>query len=206
MLNIYLTDTQTHIQYSGLSHENPVKFLLNLKKIFPSTADLLLPVLPEDNNLENIEELKKKISQHTESYKSYFNTLDKKYNSGIFENPDVILNVNENTLKEIVENLYFPNVSYDFSIIDLSILSRIYENFLQMEIIFDENENIKLEKTKSAKIKAVISTPDSIVKLMVSRALKDKIDGLSPDEILKLRICDLAVGSGIFFIESYNFI
>ena len=54
MLNIYLTDTQTHIQYSGLSHENPVMFLLNLKKIFPSTADLLLPVLPEDNNLENV--------------------------------------------------------------------------------------------------------------------------------------------------------
>ena len=54
MLNIYLTDTQTHIQYSGLSNENPVKFLLNLKKIFPSTADLLLPVLPEDNNLENV--------------------------------------------------------------------------------------------------------------------------------------------------------
>ena len=54
MLNIYLTDTQTHIQYSGLSHENPVKFLLNLKKIFPSTADLLLPVLPADNNLENV--------------------------------------------------------------------------------------------------------------------------------------------------------
>mgnify|MGYP003394642214 FL=1 len=54
MLNIYLTDTQSHIQYSGLSHENPVKFLLNLKKIFPSTADLLLPVLPEDNNLENV--------------------------------------------------------------------------------------------------------------------------------------------------------
>ena len=54
MLNIYLTDPQTHIQYSGLSHENPVKFLLNLKKIFPSTADLLLPVLPEDNNLENV--------------------------------------------------------------------------------------------------------------------------------------------------------
>ena len=54
MLNIYLTDTQTNIQFSGLSHENPVKFLLNLKKIFPSTADLLLPVLPEDNNLENV--------------------------------------------------------------------------------------------------------------------------------------------------------
>lgn len=53
MLKIYLTDTQTHIQFSDIPNENPVKFLLNLKKIFPSTADLLLPVLPEDNNLEN---------------------------------------------------------------------------------------------------------------------------------------------------------
>ena len=51
MLKIYLTDTQTHIQFSDIPNENPVKFLLNLKKIFPSTADLLLPVLPEDNNL-----------------------------------------------------------------------------------------------------------------------------------------------------------
>ena len=54
MLKIYLTDTLTHIQFSDIPNENPVKFLLNLKKIFPSTADLLLPVLPEDNNLENV--------------------------------------------------------------------------------------------------------------------------------------------------------
>lgn len=54
MLKIYLTDTQTHIQFSDIPNENPVKFLLNLKKIFPSTADLILPVLPEDNNLENV--------------------------------------------------------------------------------------------------------------------------------------------------------
>lgn len=54
MLKIYLTDTQTHIQFLDIPNENPVKFLLNLKKIFPSTADLLLPVLPEDNNLENV--------------------------------------------------------------------------------------------------------------------------------------------------------
>lgn len=54
MLKIYLTDTQTYIQFSDIPNENPVKFLLNLKKIFPSTADLLLPVLPEDNNLENV--------------------------------------------------------------------------------------------------------------------------------------------------------
>lgn len=159
----------------------------------------------EDNRFEGTEQLKNKINKHTD-YQSYFKSLDKKYNSGIFENPDVILNMNGKTLKIIVESLYFPNASYDFSVIDLSILSRIYENFLQEEIVFDNKYIVKLEKTKSAKIKAVVSTPDSIVKLMVQRTLGEKIEGLSPDQIMDLKIGDLAVGSGIFLIEAYNYL
>ncbi|HGP3326630.1 hypothetical protein J7D37_10625 [Acinetobacter baumannii] len=54
MLSIYLTDTQQHVQFNDYPSDQPVKFLLNLKKIFPSTGDLLLPVLPEDNDLENV--------------------------------------------------------------------------------------------------------------------------------------------------------
>lgn len=159
----------------------------------------------EDNRFEDSEKLKKTISKHVD-YQSYFKELDKKYNSGIFETPDVILNVTEETLSTIVENLYFPNASYDFSVIDLSILSRIYENFLQEEIIIDSSDNVKLEKTKSAKIKAVISTPDAVVKLMVRKVMEEKLDGLTPDQILNLKIGDLAVGSGIFLIEVYNYI
>jgi len=54
MLSIYLTDTEQHVQFNDYPSDQPVKFLLNLKKIFPSTGDLLLPVLSEDNNLENV--------------------------------------------------------------------------------------------------------------------------------------------------------
>lgn len=54
MLSIYLTDTEQHVQFNDYPSDQPVKFLLNLKKIFPSTGDLLLPVLPEDNDLENV--------------------------------------------------------------------------------------------------------------------------------------------------------
>ncbi|WP_259761242.1 Eco57I restriction-modification methylase domain-containing protein [Lactococcus lactis] len=158
----------------------------------------------EDNQFEEHEELKHSIEIHTD-YRSYFASLDKKYNAGIFKNPDVIMNISNDTLKQIVENLYFPNVSYDFSIIDLSILSRIYENFLQREVI-DAGNGLVLQKTRSAKIKAVISTPDSVVKLMVKEVMAPKIQGLKPDELINLRIADFAVGSGIFLIEAYNFI
>ncbi|MGL6056826.1 MAG: Eco57I restriction-modification methylase domain-containing protein [Culicoidibacterales bacterium] len=156
----------------------------------------------EDNQFEESDGLKKVIEKHVD-YRSYFSYLDKKYNAGIFEDTDVMTNISDETLTEIVDGLYFPNVSYDFSIIDLSILSRIYENFLQEEISSSENGLI-LQKTKSAKIKAVISTPDSVVKLMVRKSVFEKIQGLSPNELIDLRIADLAVGSGIFLIEAYN--
>lgn len=158
----------------------------------------------EDNRFENQNSLKNEILSHR-SYKDYFKTLDKKYNSDLFKSSSIITDLSENVLSSIVENLYFPNVSYDFSVIDLSILSKIYENFLQQEIVI--NGGIAtLEKTKSAKIKSVISTPNEIVVSMVERAISDKIIGKSVEEILKLRIIDVAVGSGIFLIEIYNFI
>lgn len=159
----------------------------------------------EDNNFENQAQLKHSIDKHV-NYTEYFRTLDLKYNSGIFEQPEIILNVKESTLENIVENLYFPNVSYDFSVIDLVILSRIYENFLQQEITFDISGNLILDHTQSAKIKSVVSTPDSVAKLMIQNGLEDIIQGKSPAEIKQLKIGDIAVGSGIFLIEAYNYI
>ena len=158
----------------------------------------------EDNQFEEREELKHSIQNHVD-FRSYFESLDKKYNAGIFKDPEIITNISDHTLNQIVENLYFPNVSYDFSIIDLSILSRIYENFLQ-QVITEVSGELVLKKTKSAKIKAVVSTPDSVVKLMVREVLASKIKGLKPDELVNLRIADLAVGSGIFLIEAYNYL
>lgn len=54
MLDIYLTDTQQHIKFQDYPGDHPVKFILSLKKIFPCVMELLLPVLPEDNNLEDM--------------------------------------------------------------------------------------------------------------------------------------------------------
>lgn len=54
MLDIYLTDTQQNVQFKDYPGDHAVKFILNFKKIFPSVMELLLPVLPEDNNLEEM--------------------------------------------------------------------------------------------------------------------------------------------------------
>ena len=54
MLDIYLTDVQRKVQFKDYPGEHPVKFILNFKKIFPSVMELLLPVLPENENLEDM--------------------------------------------------------------------------------------------------------------------------------------------------------
>lgn len=158
----------------------------------------------EDNHYESVNLLKNDILSQP-NYIEYFKKLDKKYNSGLFKNSRIISIISYGLLEQIVENLYFPLSSYDFSIIDLSILSRVYENFLQEELV-EENNQIHLRKTKSASIKAVISTPYEVVVAMVNKVLGQKIEGKTPEEILSLRIADLAVGSGIFLIEVYNYL
>lgn len=54
MLDIYLTDVQKNVQFKDYPGEHPVKFILNFKKIFPSVMELILPVLPDDENLEEM--------------------------------------------------------------------------------------------------------------------------------------------------------
>lgn len=54
MLDIYLTDTQQHVQFQDYPGDHSVKFILQFKKIFPSVMELLLPVLPSDENLEDM--------------------------------------------------------------------------------------------------------------------------------------------------------
>jgi hypothetical protein len=54
MLDVYLTDVQRKVQFKDYPGEHPVKFILNFKKIFPSIMELLLPVLPENENLDEM--------------------------------------------------------------------------------------------------------------------------------------------------------
>lgn len=54
MLDVYLTDVQEAVQFKDYPGGHPVKFILNLKKIFPSVMELLLPILPENENLDEM--------------------------------------------------------------------------------------------------------------------------------------------------------
>ncbi len=71
-----------------------------------------------------------------------FTRADEKYNSGLFhfddekdrkEEPDKItpaLSIDDDKLKEIIKNLYYPESPYEFSVLPSDILGHVYEQFL----------------------------------------------------------------------------
>ena len=55
MFVIFLTDRRETVEFKDYPGGDSIKFMMNFKKIFPCTMDLLLPILPEsDEQVEDI--------------------------------------------------------------------------------------------------------------------------------------------------------
>lgn len=54
MLTVYLTDANTTINWDLKQQQPSLAYVMSLKKVFLSTADLLEPVIPEDNDLSKV--------------------------------------------------------------------------------------------------------------------------------------------------------
>lgn len=180
----------------------------NAKKINDDVQTFLNQLIflrfAEDNHFEDQETLLNK-SVDRNLFIDLLDESEKKYNSGIFEEMDIINSLSTETITNIIEQLYYPESSYDFKIINLMILGNIYENFLQHELAFADG-GMELVKTKQARIKSIVPTPEHLVRYISKKALEERIKGKSPEEILQLRIGDLAVGSGTFLVGAFDYI
>lgn len=127
-----------------------------------------------------------------ESLFSVFKEADQRYNSGLFKGENSIFDLNSDIIFEMIESLYYPKTPYMFSMIEPSILGKIYEAFLTESLICD-GDNIKLAAKSEYKYKSVVSTPIEIVKYMVKTALESICCGKTPEEIQQLKIIEEAV-------------
>ena len=137
----------------------------------------------------------------TESFKE----ADKRYNSGLFRGENPIFDLSSDLIFEMIESLYYPKNPYLFTVIEPSILGKIYESFLTESIVVSE-DGISLSEKKEYKYKSVVSTPIEIVKYMVKNTLDPLCEGKTPEQISKLKIIDIACGSGIFLEEVYQYL
>jgi hypothetical protein len=140
-----------------------------------------------------------------------FTRADEKYNSGLFDfHKDKLsssLAVDNKVIKTIINELYYPDCPYEFSVLPIEILGTAYEQFLGKQIKVDSGNRIKIEEKPSVrKAGGVYYTPQYIVDYIIQGTVGKLIEGKNPKEISKVKIADPACGSGSFLIGAYGYL
>lgn len=163
----------------------------------------------EDKNLPLYHKLKETITDPTQlkdKLEELFRSADRRYNSGMFSGDDIIFDLSCDVIKDMIEDLYYPQSLYLFNIIEPNLLGKIYEMFLTEQLVLLDNNTIGLGRKKDCQNRSVVTTPTEIVKYMVEKTLSRVCAGKTPIEILDIRVADIACGSGIFLEEAFAFL
>lgn len=164
----------------------------------------------EDNNLPLYQNLKK-VAENKTQLKSKMHELimasDKRYNSGLFKNDNAILDLSVDAIWSVIDSIYYPQSPYLFNVIEPSLLGKIYETYLTQKLVIDKRKHsVSLGEKEEYLYRSVVTTPVEIVRSMVRMALSPLCEGKTPSEIKKIRIADIACGSGIFLVESFQYL
>lgn len=144
-----------------------------------------------------------------ESCKEIFSRIDKTYNGSVFEprkELDVV-KLSNKTLHFILKSLLPENSRYNFKVIPVEILGTIYEQFLGKVVITTDKRASIEYKPEVRKAGGVYYTPQYIVNYIVEQTLGISLKRCkSIDELLKIKICDPACGSGSFLLGAYDYL
>jgi len=114
------------------------------------------------------------------------------------------LEVGNQVLLKILEGLNYPFSPYYFNEIGVEILGSIYEKFLGKTIHLTPKTVRVDDKPEVRKAGGVYYTPQYIVNYIVENTVGKLIDGKSPKQIAKLKIIDIACGSGSFLLGAFQ--
>jgi len=169
--------------------------------------------IAEDRGVEPYGTLKHSIRQGTlyQNLFELFRKADEKYNSGLFDfkkdkiSQDVV--IENKVIKTIINELYYPECPYEFSVLSVEILGSAYEQFLGKVIRITPAHHAKIEeKPEVRKAGGVYYTPQYIVDYIVKNTVGKLIEGKTPKEISKIKILDPACGSGSFLIGAFQYL
>ena len=144
--------------------------------------------------------------------------VERKYNSGFLcfkeENQETnerlddlthTLGVNDHLLKDIISSLYYPDCPYAFDVLGASFFAIVYEIFLGKTLETKGSHQVKvIDKPETKEQDGVYYTPQYIVQYITERTVKAFCEEKTPGDISKLRVIDIACGSGIFIIEAFT--
>lgn len=108
--------------------------------------------------------------------------------------------VGDKILESIFKNINYPLSPYHFDEIGVEILGSIYERFLGQTIKLTAKQVRVEHKPEVRKAGGVYYTPQYIVNYIVDNTVGKLIEGKTPKQIEKLKIIDIACGSGSFLL------
>jgi adenine-specific DNA-methyltransferase len=197
----------------NIALRNHALSIYNLNSAVQKIIDRIIFLrIAEDKGMESANILKT-ITNAENIYEKFNVLIEKaniKYDSGLFFNEDWLLHlaVDNKILKNIIDNLYYPECPYEFSVLPIEILGNIYEQFLGKTIKFKNVKNnhtaIVEEKPEVRKAGGVFYTPQFIVNFIVQNTVAEKIKNKTPDEVTYFKICDPACGSGSMLVGAYQ--
>ncbi|MBM5336335.1 N-6 DNA methylase, partial [Vibrio parahaemolyticus] len=161
----------------------------------------------EDRDLEDYETLYHFAqAKDFQSLVKKLKSSDKRYNSGLFAlaHIDELINNADSCIWSIIEQLYFPQSTYSFSVFSSDILGNIYEIFLSEKVRVDEFGNVKIQPKEEHIDRDVVTTPTHIVKEIIRNTVVEYCKDKSDVEILNSKFADIACGSGAFIIEVFQ--
>ena len=160
----------------------------------------------EDRNLEDYRTLLNYAD--TEDFNALimkFREADKKYNAGLFNHhlTEEVISNNSSAFWNIIQQLYFPESIYSFSVFSSDILGDIYEIFLGEQLII-EGEQISLRKKPENVDRDIVTTPTFIIQDILRQTVVEHCRGKTDVEILGSSFADIACGSGAFLLEIFQ--
>lgn len=160
----------------------------------------------EDRSFEQYETLKQ-ITTYSE-LRDLFIAADEKYDSGLFallEEDKYI--IPDNVIIDIFCSLYYPNNSYEFSVVDPYIIGQIYELFLDESLSIQSDKSVvAIKKPEAVDSQGAVNTPKNITDIIVEQTLLPIYSEKTIPQVSDYRITDISCGSGNFLLSAYEFV
>jgi type I restriction-modification system DNA methylase subunit len=163
----------------------------------------------EDRNIENYQTLKDLDPNKTfDAFMVLLEAADKFYDSGLFDlffDKRRGIKIGDETLKHIIEELYYPQSPYTFAVVEAGVLGEIYEMFLGEIIQIDLNGQVEIiEKPEVRESGGVVPTPQFIVNDILDRALYPLLQNKTPADLENFTVADICCGSGVFLLGTFD--
>lgn len=116
------------------------------------------------------------------------------------------LSIDNDVFDLFLNNLYYPS-PYRFDVIPLKTLSDIYDLFLGYQLVVKNGDVFDELKSEFKKSNGAITTPEHLVNQVIESTFSSPtISSLSVPQILRLKIIDIACGSGVFIVGVYDYL